>query len=139
MAPERRPLASGSRLAEPRFVRHSSASGLFPSDMTRRAQSPSMEELLEHGDWVWRLARSLVRSDHDADDIVQETWVAALRRPPHPGASHASRSAWLTTVVRHAATRLHRSKDRRDRKELEAARADESPAADRLHERESAR
>jgi RNA polymerase sigma factor (sigma-70 family) len=107
--------------------------------MTRRAQSPSIEELLEHGDWVWRLARSLVRSDHDADDIVQETWVAALRRPPHPGSSHAARSAWLTTVVRHAAARLLRSKERRDDKELAAAQTDEAPAADRLHERESAR
>jgi len=107
--------------------------------MTRRADSPPIEELLEHGDWVWRLARSLVRSDHDADDIVQETWYAALRQPPRPGGNSAARSAWLSRVVRHAAARLARSRERREQRELHAARADESPAADRLHERESAR
>jgi len=105
----------------------------------RQAHTPSIEELLEHGDWVWRLARSLVRDDNDADDIVQETWYAALRLPPRPDGSPAARFAWLSRVVRHAAARIARSKERRDYLEREGARLDEAPAADRLHERESSR
>jgi ABC-type antimicrobial peptide transport system permease subunit len=41
----------------------------------------SLVELLRHGAWVRRLARSLTGRS-DADDLVQETWLAALKHPP---------------------------------------------------------
>lgn len=38
--------------------------------------------LLEHAEFLERLARSLVDDPSAADDLVQDTWLAALRRPP---------------------------------------------------------
>jgi DNA-directed RNA polymerase specialized sigma24 family protein len=40
----------------------------------------SIEELLTRSDWVRRLARHL--AGDEADDIVQDAWVAAWRSPP---------------------------------------------------------
>ena len=40
--------------------------------------APEMEELL---------ARELVRDAASADDVLQETWLAALERPPRGGAN----------------------------------------------------
>ena len=40
------------------------------------------EKLLEHAAWLWRLAYHLVHDAGAADELVQETWAAALRRPP---------------------------------------------------------
>src|SRR5205814_10341316 len=45
------------------------------------------EELLAHAGWVRALARELVRDASTADDLVQETWLAALRHPPRAGSS----------------------------------------------------
>src|SRR5437762_9464007 len=74
---------------------------------------PWTEELLRRGDWTRRLARSLLGQD-DADDAVQESWVAALRHPPDLA---RPLGPWLRTVVRnHAATRA-RHDQRRQRRE----------------------
>ena len=107
--------------------------------MKAHSSHPLIEDLLAQSDWVWRLARSLVRDDHQADDIVQDTWVAALRHPSIHAGSRAARSAWLAKVVRHAAARLARSKDRREGRELASARPEEVEAADRLFDREGER
>ena len=40
------------------------------------------EALLAHAAWLRRLAEVLTRGDADAEDLVQETWLAALRSPP---------------------------------------------------------
>ena len=45
----------------------------------------TIEELLEHSSWVRSLARQLVSDSSIADDLAQEAWVAALRRPPLRG------------------------------------------------------
>ena len=59
-----------------------------------------LDTLLAHREWVRALARSLVRDEHRADDVEQETWRMALERPPrHAG----SLRAWFGTVVRNAA------------------------------------
>jgi len=72
--------------------------------------TPCLEDLLEHGDFVRSLARSLVVDVHSADDLVQETWIVALRNPPrHSGALRG----WLSTVVRNLARRSRRSRSRR--------------------------
>jgi hypothetical protein len=38
----------------------------------------SPETLLEHATWLRRLAASLVGDPASADDLVQDTWVAAI-------------------------------------------------------------
>lgn len=63
------------------------------------------EELLEHAGWVRALARRLVRDSGVADDLVQETWLAALRRPP---ADRRNLRGWLGRVVTHAARKTGR-------------------------------
>ncbi|MHC4971314.1 MAG: RNA polymerase sigma factor [Planctomycetota bacterium] len=73
-----------------------------------------IEALLRHREFVRRLARRLVRDDARADDVVQETYVAALKNPPrHAGALRA----WLATVVRKLAWTQTRSESRRARRE----------------------
>ena len=76
------------------------------------------ESLLAHADFVRALARSLVLDEHRADDVVQETWLAALQRPPGFGGNLRS---WLGTVVRNFAFMARRSDQRRMRRERAAA------------------
>ncbi|HKB17191.1 MAG TPA: sigma-70 family RNA polymerase sigma factor, partial [Planctomycetota bacterium] len=93
------------------------------------------ETLLTHGDFVRALARSLL-DEHRAEDVVQQTWVAALERPPRaPGRLRA----WLAIVARNFAARAARSEDRRARREEAAARPERVPSTAELFEREAAR
>ena len=72
------------------------------------------DELLAHADWVRGLARRLVLDAARADDLVQETWVVALERPP----SHADNlRAWLGSVVTSLAKSGWRSDARRGRRD----------------------
>jgi DNA-directed RNA polymerase specialized sigma24 family protein len=68
--------------------------------MSAAEESPGIERLLHHSEWLAALARRLVRDGASADDLVQETWLAALRHPPAAGRSVR---AWLTTVARRLA------------------------------------
>ena len=43
--------------------------------------APTPEDLLAHTDWLLQLARALV-GDAAAPDVVQQTYEAALARPP---------------------------------------------------------
>jgi DNA-directed RNA polymerase specialized sigma24 family protein len=56
-----------------------------------------VECLAAQGAWVRRLALDLARDEHEAEDIAQETWLAALRRP-HAGKQGLA--AWCSGVVR---------------------------------------
>ncbi|MBV8760810.1 MAG: sigma-70 family RNA polymerase sigma factor [Deltaproteobacteria bacterium] len=69
--------------------------------------------LLAHADWLRDLARKLV-GGADADDAVQETYVAALRSPPDPD---LPAKPWLARVLRNASRMSHRSAARRTRRE----------------------
>ncbi|HEY0255304.1 MAG TPA: sigma-70 family RNA polymerase sigma factor, partial [Kofleriaceae bacterium] len=69
--------------------------------------------LLAEADWLTRLARSLVGND-DADDIVQETYVAALKSPPDPD---RSARPWLRRVMVNVVRMRHRGRVRRDLRE----------------------
>jgi RNA polymerase sigma factor (sigma-70 family) len=83
----------------------------------------SIEELLEHAAWLRRLAASLVADPARADDLVQETWLAALRRPP---AEDVAPQRWLARVVRNMARNRARTETRRgERERLQSA---EEPA-----------
>ena len=46
---------------------------------------PTSEELLAHLGFVRRLARALMGDEARADDLAQDTFVAALRTPPRAG------------------------------------------------------
>lgn len=89
------------------------------------------EALLEHLDWVRRLARGLVADPNAADDLVQEAWISATRRPPHAG----NLRGWLATVVRNAARERARKEARRAVHEERAARSEAQSSSDELAER----
>jgi RNA polymerase sigma-70 factor (ECF subfamily) len=81
----------------------------------------SVERLLVDSAWLRALALSLVRDVHTADDLVQETWLRALSRPPRDGVSP---SGWLATVLRNVARDRARRTARRTSREAAAARRD---------------
>ena len=63
----------------------------------------TFDDLLAHRGWVRALARRLVGDASRADDVEQEVWLTALRRPP----THArSLRAWIGRVVRSRAQHL---------------------------------
>jgi RNA polymerase sigma factor (sigma-70 family) len=96
-----------------------------------------IERLLAHRAWVRAVARALSRGDAAAaDDLEQETWIAALDGPPrHDG----SLRGWLGGVLRRRAAMQHRGRSRRDRRELAAARPEGGvrPTDDLVAEAES--
>ncbi|MCA8959583.1 MAG: sigma-70 family RNA polymerase sigma factor [Planctomycetes bacterium] len=97
----------------------------------------SWDELFTHRQWVEQLARSLVRDTHHAEEIVQETWLAALRRRP---SDIESSRAWLGSVVRNFVRFGHRGETRRRRREHAAARPEpvgSIPASDALEKLET--
>ncbi len=65
------------------------------------------------------MARTLVRDAAGAEDLVQESWLAALRRPPK---HDANLRAWLGRVVRRQALQKGRTESRRRAREEAAAR-----------------
>jgi RNA polymerase sigma-70 factor (ECF subfamily) len=57
------------------------------------------EQMLPHLDAAYNLARHLTRNDHDAEDVVQEAYLRALR---HFGTFRGQNArAWLLAIVRH--------------------------------------
>lgn len=64
---------------------------------------PALDDLLRQQRWLRRLAASLVVDVATADDLTQQTLLAALERPP---ADTAAPRAWLSTVVRNLARKL---------------------------------
>jgi RNA polymerase sigma-70 factor (ECF subfamily) len=78
----------------------------------------TLDDLLAEKRWVRALAARLAPDASAADDLEQETWLAAMRSPP-PRAG--SPRAWLGTVVRNLARTAHRRSERRGRHEAFAA------------------
>ena len=79
--------------------------------------------LVEHGEFLRRLARQLVGTP-GADDAVQDTWLAALRQPPH---RINKPRQWLSTVLRHSIRSGLRAQGRRRRREEIQARLRHAP------------
>ncbi|HUR27904.1 MAG TPA: sigma-70 family RNA polymerase sigma factor [Planctomycetota bacterium] len=69
---------------------------------------PTIESLLAHANWVRSLARRLVADPDVAEDLVQDTFVAALSHPPE---HHHGFASWLATT-------LHNVRRTRQRREL---------------------
>ena len=103
--------------------------------MHSRAVNTEMESLLEHAQWVQELAYKLVRDPSLADDIVQETWVAALSERSEP--VHSTR-AWLAMVVKRLVWQRYRSESRRRSREEFTARSEATASTGEIFERVSA-
>ena len=58
----------------------------------------NVDELLAQRDWVVRLARGLLRDEARVEDVVQDTFLAALESPPHSPQYEASRQNWMDTI-----------------------------------------
>jgi len=71
------------------------------SARTRMSEHRRFEDLvLPHLDAAYNLARWLARDTHDAEDVVQDACVRALK---YVGSVHGGDArAWLLTIVRHA-------------------------------------
>lgn len=95
-----------------------------------------VERLLAHRGYVERLARRLVGDETSADDVVQDTWVRALRS--RPDTSRPLR-AWLASVVRSSAFDRHRRDERRRAREGRLAPPDPPRTPEEVLAREAAR
>lgn len=83
----------------------------------------TIEILLAERGWVLRLARSLARDAASAEDLAQESWLRALRRPP----AHAQNlRSWFGFLVRRTARDRARGDERRSTRENHAARASQA-------------
>ncbi len=87
--------------------------------MSAESSHLTVNELLRHADWVRALARRLTGDDELADDLAQETWVAALRNPP---ASETPARTWLARVLRNFARQERRGAGHRVDRERASAR-----------------
>jgi RNA polymerase sigma-70 factor (ECF subfamily) len=70
-------------------------------------------EVVAHHTWLRRLARRLARSNARADDLIQDTYLTALRKAPPDGTLRP----WLHAVMRKLAWGQLRSERRRTRRE----------------------
>src|SRR5262245_41339887 len=72
------------------------------------------------------MVRALLRDDASADDVVQETWLTAMRNPPRPG---FETMAWLRGIARNVIRTTRRADSRRRSREVEAAHGETVPSA----------
>ncbi len=61
---------------------------------TREAARDDPEQLLDHSDFVHAIASALVRDPALADDVAQETLLAAWRAPPAAVGSPRGDARW---------------------------------------------
>ena len=91
-----------------------------------------VEQLLSNGSWLRSLARRLLYDESLADDVLQETWIAALRSPP---SKPEALRAWLRSVVRSLSLRANRTLTRRRRLEGKVDPAPPEQATETIAER----
>jgi len=91
------------------------------------------ESLLAHGDFIRLLARRLVLDEQSADDVVQQTWLAAIEHPPR---NPRSLPGWLSMVARNFAFMTRRGDRNRRHREEAAAASEKVPSAAEILEKE---
>jgi RNA polymerase sigma-70 factor (ECF subfamily) len=96
-----------------------------------------VETLLAHEPFVRALARSLVYDENEADDVVQQTMVAALEHPPRE--SGGGLRGWFAAVARNVVRQRRREEGRRTARQVATARLEGVPSTADLLARESAR
>jgi RNA polymerase sigma-70 factor (ECF subfamily) len=82
------------------------------------------ELLLAHAGFVRSVARSLLRDGSAVDDVVQQTWLTALERPPRDA---GALRRWLARVVHSVARESRRADERRARREIASAPSEVDP------------
>jgi RNA polymerase sigma-70 factor (ECF subfamily) len=75
---------------------------------------------------IRRLALALVRDEHEAEDLAQDAWVAALTKRPRQGEPW---SRWIAAVMRNFARARWRGERRREARERDVAREEAGPPA----------
>ncbi|MEM7164043.1 MAG: sigma-70 family RNA polymerase sigma factor [Planctomycetota bacterium] len=88
------------------------------------------EQLLGEIQWVHALAAGLVRDDSRADDIAQETLLAALKNPPKGNVR-----AWMSKVLRYRQWNQLRTDQNRRSREQSVARSEALPSTSDVMER----
>lgn len=66
--------------------------------------------LNEHGDYLYRFALARLRDSHQAEDAVQETFMAAIKT--NNFAQQSSPRTWLTGILKHKIIDLMRKRSR---------------------------
>lgn len=101
-----------------------------------RKERPLDPDLISHSaQWMRRLASGLLFEGVEADDLVQDAWVAALETPPsQPGVQ-----SWFATVLRRRASHSRRSGGRRRRREAKVAEPGIQEPVDLLEQTELSR
>ena len=62
--------------------------------------TPNMHNWLnDHGDYLYRFALARLRDPHLAEDVVQETFLAAIKSPSF--AEQSAPRTWLTGILKH--------------------------------------
>ncbi len=84
---------------------------------------PDADALISHAGFVRDLAYRLLRDAHEAEDVVQQVFLTAMRRPPE---TNRPLRPWLRRVARNLAIDAHRSRGRREQSERIAAIEDSS-------------
>ncbi|HEV7556583.1 MAG TPA: sigma-70 family RNA polymerase sigma factor [Kofleriaceae bacterium] len=79
------------------------------------SESPTPDQLLADMAWLKRLAIALAGNEDDADDLVQQSWIAAWQRAPD---ANRPLRPWLAKVIRDLAGMRRRSERRRELREL---------------------
>jgi len=88
--------------------------------------TPDARLLVEHREFIRRLAMSLLRDPHAAEDVAQDVLVRALEHPPRPG----NLTAWLGRVARNVSISRLRSEQRRAKRERTVAAGQPLPPVD---------
>jgi RNA polymerase sigma-70 factor (ECF subfamily) len=94
-------------------------------------EAPTAAQLLADLAWLRRLAFALARDADDADDLVQESWIAAWKRRP---ATDRALRPWLGKVVRDLAAMKRRGDVRRRARELTVPDDDQAASPEALLE-----
>ena len=94
------------------------AGGIFVPMLAHDPPPIRPEDLLAHAGWLRQLALGLVRGSADPEDLVQATYLAALRSPPD---TDQPIRRWLAQVLRNVWKMRVRSTTRRAFRETEFA------------------
>lgn len=129
----------------PTILRVSTAPSQPPTVLQRIAlgEAAAVQDCLDvHGPLVWSLARRMCPRGADAEDVVQEIFIALWKSAAQYDPALASESTWVTTVARRKLIDLRRKLARRaEVGEVSEELATEAPGQAELAERadESAR
>ncbi len=100
--------------------------------MSLPSDALTLESLLEYEPFVRKVLRNMLVEEDQLPDLVQETWVRVLKRPP---TQKAGVRAWLATVARNLARDQKRTRGHRQQREEAVARPESFDSVHTSHER----